>query len=91
VILEFSAESEVQGDTVRIVLPVISNSTEKIDVISKQLIQIQKKNARLKITSDSDLVILSTTGTRIFNFVPGLEAIPLAINQSKCRIEIEVV
>lgn len=91
VILEFSAESELQGDTVRIILPVISNSTEKIDVISKQLIQIQKKNARLKITSDSNLVILPITGTRIFNFVPGLEAIPLAINHSKCRIEIEVV
>ena len=90
VILEFSAESEVQGDSVRIVLPVISNSIEKVNVINKQLIRIQKEKALLQITSDSDLVILPTTGTRIFNFVPGLEAVPLAINQSKCRIEIEV-
>jgi len=91
VILEFSTKSSVQGDSVRIVLPVISNSIEKINVINKQLIQIQKENALVTITSDSDLAILPTTGTRIFNFVPGLEAIPLAINQSKCRIEIEVV
>jgi len=91
VILEFSAESEVQGDTVRIVLPVISNSSEKFELISNRLMQIQKEKALLKITSDSDLVILPTTGSRIFNFVPGLEAIPVAINQTKCRIEIEVV
>jgi len=91
VILEFSADSVLQGDSVRIVLPVISNSSEKFEMISKRLMQIQKENSLVKITSDSNLVILPTTGTRIFNFVPGLEAIPMAINQSKCRIEIEVV
>jgi len=91
VILEFSAESVLQGDSVRIVLPVISNSSEKLELIGKQLMQIQKENGLVKITSDTDLAILPTTGTRIFNFVPGFEAIPLVINQSKCRIEIEVV
>ena len=91
VILEFSAEPATTNDLIRVVFPVISRSSEKVDVLSKRLIQIHKENAIVKITSDSDLVILPTTGSRIFNFVPGLEAIPLAINQPKCRIEIEVI
>ena len=91
VIVEFNSETTVASEPVRVVIPVISNASEMVEVIGKRLIQIQKKNALVKITSDSDLVILPTTGNRVFNFVPGLEAIPLAINQSKCRIEIDVV
>jgi hypothetical protein len=91
VILEFSAVAAVANDSIRIVLPVISKSSEKVDVPGKRSIQIQKDHAVVKITSDTDLVLLPTTGSRIFNFVPGLEAVPIACNQSKCRIELEVV
>ena len=90
VILEFSAE-KASSDPVRIILPIISNSSEKVEVIGKRQVQVQKEHAVVRIISDADLSILPTTGGRIFNFVLGLEAVPLAINQRRCRIEIEVV
>lgn len=90
VTLEFSAKT-VSDQPVRVVLPFISRSGEDIQVISARQIQIKKDKALVKISSDRDLEILPTTGGRIFNFVPGLEAIPLAVNDSGCKIEIEVV
>jgi hypothetical protein len=90
VTLEFNAAPVSDGNTVRIVLPVVSSSNEKVEVIGNRKIQIVKENAVVTITSDADLELLPTTGGRIFNFVPGLEAIPLAVNKSKCTIEIEV-
>lgn len=91
VMLVFDADPIAGKNPVRIVLPVISNSFEKFHLIGKRTIQIEKENAIVKITSDADLEILPTTGTRVFNFVPGMEAIPLAVNQSKCTFVIEVV
>lgn len=90
VTLEFNALPVSDGDIVRIVLPVISSSIEKVEIMDKRKIQVVKENALVTITSDADLEILPTTGSRVFNFVPGLEAIPLAVNQSKCIIEIKV-
>ena len=91
VILEFSIEQTNMSDLIRVVFPIISKSTEKVDVLSSRHIQVQKENGMVKITSDSDIEFLPTTGNRIFNFVPGFEAIPLAISKDNCRIEIEVV
>jgi hypothetical protein len=76
---------------VRVVFPVISKSAEKLDRISDFEIQIKKENATVKVTSDCKIDILPTSTNRVFNFVPGLEAIPLAIYKSKCTIEIEVL
>lgn len=89
VTMEFSSEST--NESIRVVLPVISKSSEKMELIGQREIHIHKEKALVKITSDSDFEILPTSGTRIFNFVPGLEAIPMAINRSSCRIEIAVI
>jgi hypothetical protein len=91
VTLEFRATPVVSVDSVRIVLPLISSSNEKFQLDGKRIVRIEKENATVRISSDADLELLPTTSGRIFNFVPGLEAIPLAVNQSNCKIEIEVV
>jgi hypothetical protein len=88
VIFEFVADAPGRDELTRIVFPVISKSSEKFELVSSKQIHIYKERAVVKISSDSDIEILPTTGNRVFNFVPGVEAIPLAINQSKCRIEI---
>jgi len=90
VIFEFKADAPANDELTRIVFPVISKSSEKFEKISSKQIHIYKGRTMVKISSDSDIEILPTTGNRVFNFVPGMEAIPLAINQSKCRIEIVV-
>jgi hypothetical protein len=88
VIFEFRTDAPASDELIRIVFPVISKSSEKFELVSSKQIHIYKERAVVKISSDSDIEILPTTGNRVFNFVPGVEAIPLAINQSKCRIEI---
>lgn len=90
IVLEFEAKSTLDEDFIRIVLPVISKSSEEVEMISSSEIRIRKENVLIKITSDSDMVVLPTTGKRIFNFVPGMEAIPVAINKNRGRIEIKV-
>jgi hypothetical protein len=89
--IEFFAEGSYPGDALQVVLPVVSKSSEKMERVSENQIQIYKGNCRVKISSDNKLEILPTTNGLIFNFVPGLEAIPLAVYSPNCRIEIEVV
>jgi len=91
VILEFNFEKSSHDASIRVVFPVISKSAEKVTVLSDRLIHIRKDHDVVKISADSDIALLPTTTGRIFNFVPGLEAVPLAIYEPKCRIEIEVL
>lgn len=74
----------------RIVVPVISSSAEKVLATGNNKLVIQKNKARVTISSGQLLTRLETTGTRFFNFVPGLEAIPLAIYGNSCTIDISV-
>ena len=91
VIMEFDFEKTFDDGSIRVVFPVIAKSSEKVEVISDHLIRIYKDRSQVKILSDSKIAFLPTTAGRIFNFVPGLEAIPLAIYDSKSKIEIEVI
>jgi hypothetical protein len=74
---------------IRIVLPLISPSGERLTT-TNNTIHIQKEKAIVTLRSDQPLQQLPTTGGRIFNFVPGLEAIPLAINQAAATITITI-
>ena len=89
-ILEFNFDHPGIIESIQVIVPVISKLTEKIDFKSDQLLYIQKDHSMVKISSSCNMVVLPSTAGRIFNFVPGLEAIPLTFNQPKCRIEIEV-
>ena len=53
--------------------------------------EIKKENAIVRISCNHPITQLPTSDGRIFNFVPGLEAIPLAINQNNAVVVIEVV
>jgi hypothetical protein len=60
---------------------VIATSQEKVEVINDRTVSIYKSKARLHIQTDQPLTMLRTTGERLFNFVPGLQAVPFAINK----------
>ncbi len=75
---------------VRIVAPVIAASTETVQVVDNKKIRIHKNKSLLTITADQPLKRLPVTGDRIFNFVPGLEAVPLAIAGPKGTIVLTV-
>ncbi|OQP40172.1 hypothetical protein A4D02_14675 [Niastella koreensis] len=75
---------------IRIVVPVISASTEHVQATGNNKIVIQKNKARVTLHSNQPLTRLETTGDRFFNFVPGLEAIPLVINGRDAVIDISI-
>lgn len=77
------------GDT-RIVVPVISSSMESIHDRGENRFLIHKSKVLLSISSEDPLTRLLTTGDRLFNFVPGLEAVPFVIHQPRGTVTIAV-
>jgi hypothetical protein len=74
---------------VRIIVPVISGASEKYTVTGNKQLIIQKKKSRVLLSSDQPVSTLPATGGRIFNYVPGLQAIPLLISSASAIIRIQ--
>jgi uncharacterized membrane protein len=78
------------ANDIRIVVPVISSSGETIQVAGDKNVHIHKNKARLNIQSNQPLTRHPVTGERLFNFVPGLEAVPFVINRPGCTIVLAI-
>lgn len=91
IILKYQCDYQIEDAPIRILLPVISVHTETFTLFSDRVIFIEKGNCTLKISADQPIEQLPMSGKRIFNFVPGMEAIPLVINNRRAEIIIEVV
>jgi hypothetical protein len=74
---------------VRIIVPMISEASEKYTVTRNRQLMILKKTSRVLLTSDQPISIQPVTGNRIFNYVPGLQAIPLLISSASATIRIQ--
>lgn len=73
------------------ILPIISPSGEKVSIISEKELTVQKPEGLVKITSSVPLTIKETPKERIFNMVPGAEAIPiLAYFKGSNEIELSI-
>lgn len=62
---------------VAFVLPVVSMNTEPIEHAKDGTIRIQKPDGDVTITANTTLAIAETPNRRVFNHVPGFEAIPI--------------
>ncbi len=78
-----------------LILPFISDSTETVTAVSATEIRIKKKNCTLIIQANLPINIIKTEKTRVFNQVPGFEALPLEIkfgnrenHQATCTISV---
>ena len=89
--LSFSCHPEpTTTPNIRIILPLISPSGEQLTTINNNTFRLQKEKATVSLSADQPLQQLPTSGGRIFNFVPGLEAIPLAINHPSAELSITI-
>ncbi|WP_242204142.1 glycoside hydrolase family 47 protein [Aestuariivivens insulae] len=75
------------------VLPIVSPTGEKVQQISENEITIEKPNGTVKVTSSGIVKIKEMPKSRVFNMVPGVEAVPLIMpfedkNQVKITITI---
>ena len=89
-VLKYSSESEL-CKSAKIFFPLISESGEKFSLESPTSAELKKKNCTVRITSDKPIKVLPTKSGRIFNFVPGFEAVPLYVESCNAKIKIEVV
>jgi hypothetical protein len=85
-----NSEANAYLNEVRIILPVISSAKEKVKMVDDKNVRIHKNNVQLHLQTNKPISRLPTTGDRIFNFVPGLEAVPFAITAPVANIVIAV-
>jgi hypothetical protein len=89
--LHFKCDPYPDEQKIKIVFPMISKSSEKTEMRDDHTVQIFKDAAIVTVAADKAITQLPVTHSRVFNFVPGLEALPLSIQHSDAVIEISVI
>jgi hypothetical protein len=64
----------------KLILPIISDNTEIYTQKTPQMIVINKKGGTVEVTSNMPMQIMPMTKKRVFNLVPGMEALPIYID-----------
>jgi hypothetical protein len=88
-IITISHDSE--NENVKFSVPIISAHNEEIILQNAYKFQLQKPNAKLTFEANVPMNIIKTEKGRIFNFIPGLEAIPLVVSGKSIEIKISVI
>ena len=73
--IRVSTEQDIKAKTA-FVLPIVSPNNEVVTKISDTEMTIQKPDGLVRIKANVPLKIKGMAGSRIFNMVPGVEAIP---------------
>ncbi|TNJ44962.1 hypothetical protein KFZ70_12195 [Tamlana fucoidanivorans] len=76
------------------VLPIVSPTGEKVNQVSEHEVTIEKPGGTVKITSSTAIKIKDTPKARLFNMVPGVEAVPLIMpfeDKNQVKITIKVI
>ncbi|MBC7827135.1 MAG: hypothetical protein H7122_05280 [Chitinophagaceae bacterium] len=78
----------------RLLFPIVAASSERVTYKADSTLAVQKNASRIKIFGSDKRGWESITNTRVFNFVPGFEAVPVQImldKNGKGLIRIEVI
>lgn len=67
----------LEGLSAKLVLPVVSPKNEKVTRVGTNRIEIQKALGKVVVDANVPLLIMETKKSRIFNMVPGMEAVPI--------------
>ncbi len=88
--LGFDLDQTGYDKQVKIIVPVIAKSTQVVKTVSAREVSIPRKSAMVTVSCDQLIQQLPTTGGRVFNYVPGFEAVPLCVVHNKAVITIKV-
>ncbi len=75
---------------VKFYLPIISHNKEKTEMLSAKKMAIHKTGGVVIIESDKDINVKNVSKGRIFNFVPGMEAVPIEIQTNEVEVVLSV-
>lgn len=91
-VIMINAECDANNDVpVKYMLPVISANDEKVTRVSDRELKIQKAGGLLHIVASESFTIGATTKKgRVFNFVPGMEAISIVFASKKVEVRISI-
>jgi hypothetical protein len=90
VTLDYTVEPGPYAQQVQIICPVVAKASEKLTRLSDRKFQVAKEGATLLIACSQPAQEQANLGARVFNFVPGLEAIPFVFNSPEVLLEIAV-
>jgi hypothetical protein len=85
VVLHFSHDYKGKKE-VKIVLPVIAQQSEKAKFVNERELQIQKSSCVVRISANRKLNQLPSAAGRVYNYVPGAEAIPLFVDANSLTV-----
>ena len=77
-------------EKVKIILPLVSQSGETYKMPAKNSLVLNRENCRIKLSADKNIVKMPMKKGRVFNFVPGMEAIALSIENGNADVKLRV-
>jgi len=89
--ISISGNFKALNGIIRYYLPVVSNRQEEFRFSGKNNIDILKSGGKLSVSASLPIMVLDCDNSRIFNHVPGFEAIPLYLelnDTDKCTIQL---
>jgi hypothetical protein len=90
-ILKLTATTKQQIlEQTSLVIPVISPTGEIVTQVGENEINIQKPGGLVRIESSVPVSVKHMTGSRTFNMVPGVEAVPIIADFSKNVQQVEI-
>jgi hypothetical protein len=91
VTIQFHYDAPGYEGQVEIIFPVIASSEASAEYRDNKNLRITRANSTTDISCDQGFLSLpATSRDRLFNFVPGLEAIPLLVKQNDAVIRVRV-
>jgi len=78
-----------------LMLPIVSRNDEKVTKVAPSRIEIQKAKGKVVVEANVPLSIMETKKNRVFNMVPGMEALPIqaffseTVKEIMCKITVE--
>lgn len=88
-VIRLKFNCDAAGKETRVVLPVVCTSNETMNITGNTL-TLKKAKAILKVSANQPLQQLPSVAGRVFNFVPGMEAVPLAVFNRAAEFEISI-
>lgn len=70
----------IEEKLARLVIPIVTTSNEKVTRVSQNKITIAKEKSIVVIESNQPLIQRKTARSRVFNMVPGMEAVVFDLN-----------
>ena len=87
-VIKAKSASEKLTRGTALVLPIISPTGEQVTQLAENKFEIQKKEGKITVEANVPLFIMDTKRERVFNMVPGFEAVPIIANFSESNEEL---